>query len=228
MSPALKVDDPIVVVRADTFSLNSIVAFHPPKKFRFDNEDVLFISRIVGFPGDSISMVSAKVFLNGEIYPHPVETKLSYSVETSMPLNEKKVEAFEYEINGYNQYTFFATSDEIEELRKNKAVLNVESNVDQSTFGLILNKSRVTGMDTWKEHRIPKKGDSIVIDDDNIELFRPLIVDDEESPPPVLGQRYIVQKNYYFLLGDNRHNSLDSRFIGFVAEDQIAGVVYKR
>ncbi len=230
MSPTLNVGDPISIASTDTLLLNAVVGFHPPARFRTDNPDVIFISRLVGLPGDSIQMKSGELLLNGKTYPHSINVKSSYLVETSMPLNEKKIPGFEYLQKEYNKYTFFSTEDEIAKLKENKAVIRITSNIDHSPFEdyFFSTGPNNNNIDTWGPQRIPKKNDIITIDQSNIATYSTLIVEHEQAEMPLVGSHYKIQKNYYFIVSDNRHNALDSRFLGFIPEDQIVGLVYKR
>lgn len=95
---------------------------------------------------------------------------------------------------------------------------------------------------TWKINfygpvKVPQKGDTIQINPKNVSIWQPIInyesggkfINIEGTVITFKGRpitEYIIQKDYYFVLGDNRFESVDSRFFGFVPEDEIIGKVW--
>ena len=88
-------------------------------------------------------------------------------------------------------------------------------------------------VDNFGALHIPKKGDSIALNDTTIEIYRRLITNYEHNTlEKQNGQfllngkaatTYTVKLNYYWMMGDNRHRSQDSRYWGFVPETHIVG-----
>ncbi|MDF7813701.1 signal peptidase I [Hymenobacter sp. YC55] len=89
-------------------------------------------------------------------------------------------------------------------------------------------------LDNYGKLPVPKKGQTITLTPDNAAMYYKIVAQYEhndgitwkdgmiqQNGQPL--KQYTIKQNYYFMMGDNRHNSEDSRFWGFVPEDHVVG-----
>jgi signal peptidase I len=222
MSPALKIGETFSVISTDSISRNNIVAYHPPKEFRFQNDNVLWVSRVVGLPGDTLEMRNANLFINGSPYPFTLELKHAYVAKTSMRLNEKRFDGIDFDMIGADEYVFYVTSEELKQVKTNKAIIEIFPKDPEEGTSLAIEGENA---DNWGPVTIPKYGDTVKLVDLKISHFARLVKEYEQKANSSALTYVVTKKDYYFLISDNRHNALDSRYTGFVPADHIEGVV---
>jgi signal peptidase I len=169
---------------------NEIVVFKFPgnKDELTPSENINYIKRLIGLPGDTIKIISKNVFIN------------------NVELNESE----KILINNSREGSLIFDSDKI---------FPVGKNWNEDNYGPIV---------------VPKEGAVINLDLYNINEWKNII--DREHGERVISIRdgkiylkekvisnYTFKKNYYFMLGDNRDDSLDSRYWGFVPQELIIG-----
>jgi signal peptidase I len=247
---------------------NDVVVFHVPHESQYPADlRTNYIKRCVAVAGDTLSIRSGQVYLNGQPGPIAGQLQTTFFMEVASANDEVRQALHDQGVVDYTQpdgmpalsssmrdanklgYYISCTAAVADYFKKQPYVKTMEvydgDLPANALFPDVADKygsearsatPRGWGLDTYGPLPVPEKGQTITLSPGNAAIYYKIVAQYEHNPnvswdnntgmimqdgKPLTS--YTIKQNYYWMMGDNRHNSEDSRFWGFVPEDHVVG-----
>jgi signal peptidase I len=226
----------VYVKKTSRFERNDLVVFNfygedyltiDDETGKFRKEWQKWLKRLIAYSGDTFYIKNGDIWVNGKHMPDPPLSLSEYDLFSKYEIDdlpEREEWQIRMETKRGDTFHFVAplTTEQAENYRQRKpAIYDVRKRPAQyDPMDTFLYKPCPTcqwTVDNFGPLRIPVPGDTILVDNSNIKLY--------QNIPGIQPGKNLIKETLYFVMGDNRHFSMDSRYTGYISHSKMVGIV---
>lgn len=200
-----------------------------------------YVKRCVAIPGDSLEIKDGYIYINGKktVLPDRAKPQFMHTVETTGNLSQNTLKRYDITEGGFNgeHYILNLTEDNARRIKNNPIVKKITRIIEpKGTFHKNVfphSPKHPWSIDNYGPIYIPKKGKTVALNQNTLPFYKRIIEEYENNNLTINGKEiyingklatnYTFKQDYYWMMGDNRHNSEDARYWGYVPFDHIVG-----